>query len=73
MQRLRALAEVPLEVEFRVPVPIPVYQRIAAQAAEMCAAGAAFHAIAAQAAKVHAAGGPFNAIGGQCIVPRNFN
>ena len=40
------MAEVPLEVEFRVPVPIPVYQRIAAQAAEMRAAGAAFNAIA---------------------------
>ena len=40
------MAEVPLEVEFRVSVPIPVYQRIAAQAAEMRTSGATFHAIA---------------------------
>ena len=45
-QRLRTLAEVPLEVEFRVSVPIPVYQRIAAQAAEMRTRGVTFHAIA---------------------------
>ena len=45
-QRLRTLAELPFEAEFRVSVPIPVYQRIAAQAANMRGAGAAFHAIA---------------------------
>ena len=35
-----------MKVEFRVSVPIPVYQRIAAQAAEMRTSGATFHAIA---------------------------
>ena len=34
-QRLRALAELPFEAQFRAVVPVPVYQRIAATAAGM--------------------------------------
>ena len=45
-QRLRTLAALAVEVELRDPPTTPVYQRIAAQAAEMRAGGAAFHAIA---------------------------
>ena len=45
-QRLRTVSELPFEVELRHPTTTPVYQRIAAQAAEMRAAGIAFHAIA---------------------------
>ena len=39
-QRLRTLAALPLEVELRDPPETPVYQRIAAEAAEMDADGA---------------------------------
>ena len=34
-QRLRTLAELPFEAEFRAVVPVPVYQRIAAEAVGM--------------------------------------
>ena len=43
---MRTLAALPVVVELRDPPPTPVYQRIAAQAAGMRGAGAAFHAIA---------------------------
>ena len=45
-QRLRTLAELPVEVELRDPQTTPVYQRIGAQAAEMCRRGRPFRAIA---------------------------
>ena len=45
-QRHRTLAEVSVEVELRARVPIPVYQRIAAQAAEMRDQGVSVTAIA---------------------------
>ena len=43
---MRTLAALALEVELRGPPTVPVYQRIAAEAADMRGAGAAFHAIA---------------------------
>ena len=44
-QRLRTLAAVPLEVELRDPPTIPMFQRIAAQAAEMRRRGRPFRAV----------------------------
>ena len=46
MQRLRTLAVLPLEVELRDPPTLPVYQRIAAQAADMRDQGASVTVIA---------------------------
>ena len=40
------MAALRIEVNLRDPPTVPVYQRIAAEAAEMRAGGAAFHAIA---------------------------
>ena len=45
-QGLRTLAALPVKVEFRLEPKIPVYQQIAAEAAEMRAGGAPFRAIA---------------------------
>ena len=45
-QRLRTLAALPLEVEFRDSPITPVYQRMAAQAAEMRVQGVSVTAIA---------------------------
>ena len=45
-QRLRTLAELPFEAEFRSVVPVPVYQRIAAEAAGMQDQGVRVAAIA---------------------------
>ena len=45
-QRLRTVAELPFEVEFRSVVPVPVYQRIAVEATEMQHRGVTVAAIA---------------------------